>query len=97
MRVTSIRINTAYRNRGKGTTVRLVLRIGDDCRPENWYGRNARPNEAGVLYAQVVRDDTLRFGRAYLSTFAHWAGSFALPSEETYLRGLVQAYSERSE
>lgn len=65
----NIKVGNTYRNKGKGKTTRTVLAIGDDHRPNHWYGDSATPNEPGVKYKQGDKER-----RLYLSSFAQWAG-----------------------
>lgn len=71
MKPSDIEAGKMYRNRGKGKTVRRVIAIGDDHKPDRWYSDSTPPNEPGVLYA----DRKGRHERLYLSSFAAWAGA----------------------
>jgi hypothetical protein len=68
MKTSEIEVGKTYVNRGKGTTKRTVLAIGDEHRPKHFFGATP-PNEPGVLYEQSGALDYL-----YLSSFAAWAG-----------------------
>ncbi len=66
-----IKVGKTYRNRGKGTTVRTVLAIGDHYKPAVYYNAGGEhPNDTGVLYKQSGHQF-----RLYLKSFAEWAGS----------------------
>lgn len=71
MKPSEIEEGKMYRNRGKGKTVRRVIAIGDEHRPERFLSMNEPPEEPGVLYADMKG----RHERLYLSSFAAWAGS----------------------
>jgi hypothetical protein len=69
MRAQDIHVGKTYQNRLKGRTRRTVLGIGDEFRPERYFGSKV-PDKPGVEYEQngVV-------SRLYLPSFASWAGS----------------------
>lgn len=69
MKQKQIAVGKTYANKGKGTTKRTVLAIGDEHRPRHYSGATA-PEEPGVLYEQDGKRD-----RLYISSFAAWAGS----------------------
>ena len=64
-----IKVGKKYRNKGAGRTVREVIGIGDDFRPEMFFGAGDPPDEPGVEYLQKGEPC-----RLYLSSFAQWAG-----------------------
>ena len=68
MKPNEIAAGKTYANRGKGTTKRTVIEIGDRHRPKHYFG-SARPPEPCVLYEQDGKREVL-----YLSSFASWAG-----------------------
>lgn len=70
MKPKDIEAGKTYRNRGKGKTVRRVIAIGQQYRPEHWFSSSPPPNEPGVLYSDMKG----RHERLYLSSFASWAG-----------------------
>lgn len=72
MKLADIKIGKTYHNRGRGTTIRRIMGIGDEHRPQCWFSLRPRPNEPGVLYEQGGRQACL-----YLSSFAAWAGGVA--------------------
>lgn len=69
MKPTDIKVGSAYRNRGKGRTVRKVLAIGDHL-DALWNGDGPAPKGPVVQYSQEGKVRSL-----YLSSFAAWAGS----------------------
>lgn len=69
MKIEAIKVGKTYSNRGKGTTKRTVLAIGDEHRPRHYFGATA-PDEPGVLYEQDGKRDSL-----YISNFSSWAGA----------------------
>ena len=69
MKPNEIKAGKTYSNRGKGTTTRTVIEIGDRHRPKHYFGSSSRPSEPGILYEQDGKRDVL-----YLSSFASWAG-----------------------
>lgn len=75
MKPKDIYVGRTYRNRGKGTTRRKVLRIekGLAC---NWYSTRQRPDEPVVEYEQGGCAS-----RLYLSSFAAWAGFDDTPED----------------
>ena len=68
MKPSEITAGKTYSNRGKGTTKRTVIEIGERHRPKHYFG-SLRPLEPCVLYEQDGKRDVL-----YLSSFASWAG-----------------------
>lgn len=68
-----IKVGSTYQNRGAGRTIRTVLAIGNDYRPDVYLSSNKPPDEPGVLYRQGKRRLTPR--RLYLSSFKAWAGA----------------------
>lgn len=74
MKSSEIQVGVTYVNRGVGRTQRRVLAIGDEHRPERWFGEpcvgmcGGPPDESGVLFEQKGKQSTL-----YLSSFAKWA------------------------
>ena len=73
MKPKDIKVGKTYRNRGKGTTERTVLAIGDHYKPAVYYNAGVEhPNDTGVLYKQSGHQF-----RLYLKSFAQWAGSEA--------------------
>ncbi len=71
MRKNEIKEGVFYRNKGKGTTIRRVIAIGDEHKPKHWYSDSEPPDEPGVLYSDIRgRQKSL-----YISSFAMWAGS----------------------
>jgi len=87
MKPSEIHVGYTYVNRNAGRTRRKVLAIGDEYRPEKWYGSGSykrwyssgscKPcNEPGVLFA-LVDERGVSYGEEalYLSSFAKWAGS----------------------
>jgi len=70
MKPSDIKPGRTYRNRGKGRTMRKVISVGDDFRPDKFLSVNGPPDEPGVLY-----EDKNGQHRLYLSSFASWAGS----------------------
>jgi len=69
-KATDIQVGVTYVNRGAGRTQRKVLAIGDEHRPDQWYGTwgSIAPKEQGVLFEQKGEQRKL-----YLSSFAAWA------------------------
>lgn len=74
MKARDIKVGRTYQNRGAGKTHRTVIAIGDEHRPEDWYGDPDKgpPNEPGVLFTQ---DGGSVHRTLYLSMFAQWAGN----------------------
>jgi len=72
MKPSDICVGKTYRNKGKGTTTRTVLAIGNEHRPRRWCGNmDTPPDGPGVLFSQVGKPDW----KLYLSSFAAWAGA----------------------
>lgn len=71
MKNRDIEEGVTYRNRGKGKTLRRVIAIGNEHRPERFLSMNEPPEEPGVLYADMKG----RHEKLYLSSFAAWAGA----------------------
>ena len=70
-----IEVGKTYRNKGKGTTHRKVIAIGNEHRPEQWFTDRPRPKEPGVLFEQINAGGFYQgFYRLYLSSFAAWCG-----------------------
>ena len=69
MSPSSIEVGKTYRNKGKGTTLRTVLDIGQHLEAP-WFSEGPRPDEVVVKYAQSGKESTL-----YISSFSSWCGS----------------------
>jgi hypothetical protein len=76
MKKSAILPGVAYRRKKSGGTIRYVIAIGDQHRPDNWYGDpNCVPDEPGVLYEQRMANGKVVREKLYLSSFADWAGA----------------------
>lgn len=78
MKQSDIKVGRTYRNRGNGTTTRVVIAIGDEHRPEVFLSDRIAPNEPGVMFMA----DGCGPYRLYLSMFAQWAGSEVIDDED---------------
>jgi hypothetical protein len=69
MKAGDIKVGFSYLNKGAGRTMRTVVGIGDQFRPDMWFGSNPPPDEPGVLFTQSGMEH-----RMYLSSFVKWCG-----------------------
>ena len=75
MKKSDIRVGATYRNRGKGTTQRKVLRIGPECQPRRRFSDAWPQDEPGVEYVNVLDNWSSEPRYLWLDSFASWAGS----------------------
>ena len=77
MKQSEIRVGAVYRNRGKGTTQRRVVGIGESLVPDRRFS-DSRPDKwIGVEYQQRLPGGTLwsEKKRLWIDSFVSWAGS----------------------
>lgn len=71
MKPQDIKVGSTYKNKGAGKTLRKVIAIGDEHKPDvYWNYDRSHPHDVGVLYEQKGKQY-----RLYLKSFSKWCGS----------------------